>query len=299
MFKFRRIPFYLGKAGFLKWLPDEVYLKLIFKSVLGRPLNLDHPQTYREKLQWLKLYDRNPEYTTLVDKYKVREYIAEQIGEEYLIPLLGVWDKPEDIDFDALPNQFVLKCNHDSGGLCICKDKSKFDIDAAKEKLRKSLARDYFATGREWPYKNVPHKIICEKYIQDDSTKADSELTDYKFFCFNGNVDCVMVCTERSGGNTKFYYFDENWELLRQYNLAGERAPEGFTLPRPEQLDKMFEIASKLSKGKAHVRVDLYSCSGKIYFGEMTFFSASGFDTDLIDFLDYHWGECLLLPEKR
>ena len=151
-------------------MPDKEYLQRKFRAKLGTSLNLDCPQTFNEKLQWLKIYNRTPEYTVMVDKYKVRDYIAQMLGEEYLIPLLGVWDDPEDIDFDALPNRFVLKCNHNSGsGMCICKDKSKLNIAKVKAGLRKGLKQDYYLTGREWPYKDVPRKIIAEKYMEDAS----------------------------------------------------------------------------------------------------------------------------------
>lgn len=198
----------LANKGVYDNMQDEALLNRKYEAIFGKRLNLDNPQTFNEKLQWLKLYDRNPEYTIMVDKYKVRDYIKEKIGEEYLIPLIGVWDNPDDIDFDALPDKFVLKCNHNSGlGMCICKDKSKLNIENVKSELKKGLAQDYYLTGREWPYKNVPRKIIAEKYMTDTSDSSD--FTDYKFFCFNGYVDCVMVCLERSSGDTKFYFLTE------------------------------------------------------------------------------------------
>lgn len=172
-----------------------LYLRMRFKQRCGRSLNLAEPKTFNEKLQWLKLYNRKPEYTVMVDKYKVREYIAQMIGEEYLIPLLGVWDDPEDIDFDALPNRFVLKCNHNSGlGMCICKDKSKLDITKVKAELRKGLQQNYYLSSREWPYKDVPRKIIAEKYMED----ASGDLKDYKFYCFNGEMKFVMINSDRN-----------------------------------------------------------------------------------------------------
>ena len=213
---------FLIDASFGKYdsMPDELYLKKKFKSVMGKELDLEHPTTFNEKLQWLKLYDRKPEYTMMVDKYLVRKYIAEKLGTEYLIPLVGAWDDPDEIDFEQLPQQFVLKCNHNSGtGMCICKDKSKLSIPKVKAELRKGLEENYYLTGREWPYKNVPRKIICEKFMKDDSGAA--ELTDYKFFCFDGRVDSVMVCTERSSGNPKFYFFNQEWQLMR-YNKRGK-----------------------------------------------------------------------------
>ncbi len=290
---------FLAGYGIYNKLDDKEFLKKIFGASMGYELDLENPRTFNEKLQWLKLYDRKSEYTMMVDKYKVREYIKEQIGEEYLIPLLGVWDKPEDIDFNELPEQFVLKCNHNSGlGMCICKDKSKLNIERVKSELRKGLKQDYYLTGREWPYKNVPRKIICEKYMVDNSDEKQEELTDYKFFCFDGYVDCVMVCIERQTGNPKFYFFDENWNLVR-CNIRGKEAPEGFTLPKPDCMNEMFQIASKLSKGKPFTRIDLYNCNGKIYFGEITFFPDSGFDKNLLPEADKHWGSLITLPQKR
>ena len=177
--------------GIYDYLSDEEYVKRKYRACFGRKLNLENPQTYNEKLQWLKLYDRKPEYTRMVDKYRVREYIAQTIGEEYLIPLLGVWEDPEDIDFDALPDQFVLKCNHNSGlGMCICKDKSKLDIKKAKRELKKGLKQDYYLTGREWPYKDVPRRIIAEKYMVDES---GTELKDFKVLCFAGKAKMIQV----------------------------------------------------------------------------------------------------------
>ena len=264
---------------------------------MGRELDLNDPKTFNEKLQWLKLYDRRPEYTTVVDKYLVRDYIRQALGEEYLIPLIDAWDSPDEIDFDALPDKFVLKCNHNSGlGMYICRDKSKMDVEAVKKELRRGLAQDYYLFGREWPYKNVPRKIICEKFMSDHPGASD--FTDYKFFCFDGKVDCVMVCLERSSGDTKFYFFDENWELKR-LNIRGKNAPEGFTIPKPSCMDEMFAIAAKLSKGMPFVRVDLYQSNDQIYFGELTFFPDSGFDANLLKETDVYFGELLRLPDRK
>ena len=287
----------LANKGVYDNMQDEALLNRKYEAIFGKRLNLDNPQTFNEKLQWLKLYDRNPEYTIMVDKYKVRDYIKEKIGEEYLIPLIGVWDNPDDIDFDALPDKFVLKCNHNSGlGMCICKDKSKLNIENVKSELKKGLAQDYYLTGREWPYKNVPRKIIAEKYMTDTSDSSD--FTDYKFFCFNGYVDCVMVCLERSSGDTKFYFFDSNWNLKR-LNTRGKNAPDGFTISKPSQMDKMFEIAAKLSKGLPFVRIDLYQSNDHIYFGEITFFPDSGFDANLLPDTDKYFGNLIHLEDVK
>lgn len=444
---------FLIQAGNGKYnkMSDEEYVTRAFRAKMGSDLDLKNPVTFNQKLQWLKLYDRRPEYTMMADKYLVRQYIADTIGEEYLIPLLGVWDDPDAINFDALPNQFVLKCNHNSGlGMCICKDKSKLDIKSAREQLRKGLKQDYYLLWREWPYKDIPRKIIAEKYMTDDSGEelkdyklfcfngepkatlvcsdrfddnglhedfyselweklsvkrpnipatdtsiekpvnyelmkslarklakdmpfvrtdfyeingkvyfgemtffpasgfsgfqpecwdhklgqwialpadrggycinASSEfifsfkekslpdncehladkddLTDYKFFCFDGHVDCVMLCLDRSSGDTKFYFFDRDWKLLR-YNIRGKNAPENFILPKPLNMEEMFGIAERLSEGLPFSRIDLYSVSGKTYFGEITFFPTSGFDSNLLPETDKHWGEMINISKIK
>ncbi len=275
-------------------MEDEKFLRRKFKACMGRELDLENPEKFNDKLQWLKLNYRLPEYTMMVDKYLVRDYIREQLGEEYLIPLVGAWDSPDEIDFDALPDKFVLKCNHNSGvGMYICRDKSKMDVEKVKKELWRGLNQNYYLVHREWPYKDVKRKIICEKFMSD--APGASDFTDYKFFCFNGKVDSVMVCLERSSGETKFYFFDENWELKR-LNIRGKNAPEGFTIPKPECMDEMFKIAAKLSVGMPFVRVDLYQSNGQIYFGELTFFPDSGFDANLLPETDEYFGKLLELP---
>ena len=256
-------------------MPDKEYLEKKFYVTMGYPLDLNNPQTFNEKLQWLKLYDRKPEYTMMVDKYKVREYIKEKLGEEYLIPLLGVWDKAEDIDFDKLPNQFVLKCNHNSGlGMYICKDKSKLtqkEIKVIRKNLTKGLQQDYYLTGREWPYKNVPRKIIAEKYMEDET----GQLRDYKFYCFNGEPKIIMINSDREIGKTKADYFDMdfNWLDLKWGYEHADVKPL-----KPINFEKMKELAVVLSKNIPELRVDFYEVNNKIYFGELTFFDGSGFD---------------------
>ena len=282
---------YLTRAGFYNHMSDEEYLSRKYQLYFGQKLDLQNPQTFNEKLQWLKLYNRKPEYTVMVDKYKVREYIAQELGEEYLIPLLGVWDNPDEIDFDALPNKFVLKCNHNSGlGMCICKDKSELDISKVKVELRKGLKQDYYLTGREWPYKDVPRKIIAEKYMEDVS----GDLKDYKFYCFNGEMKFVMINSDRNTSRpTRADYFDRdfNWlDFTWGYSHA-EVHPK-----KPEQFEKMVAIVEKLAKGLPHIRVDLYDCNGKIYFGELTFFDGSGFDKIEPLEWDYKIGKLLKLP---
>ena len=270
------------RYGLTKILSDKCYLKMAFKANLGKKLNLKQPKTFNEKLQWLKLYKRNQEYTTYVDKYKVREYIAEKLGEEYLIPLLGVWDNPDDIDFDALPDQFVLKCNHNSGtGMCICTDKSKLNITKVKKELKKGLKENYYLRGREWPYKNVPRKIIAEKYMVDES---GYELKDYKFFCFDGEVKALFIASDRGNPNeeTKFDFYDEKFNHLPFVN---GHPNANRTIKCPESFEEMKRLASVLSKGMPHARIDFYDINGKIYFGEITFFHWSG----LVPFEPEEW----------
>ena len=275
------------------WHNDELYLKLLFYFTMGKRLDLKHPKTFNEKLQWLKLYNRRPEYTTMVDKYAVKDYVADKIGKEYIIPTLGVWDKPEQIEWDKLPNQFVLKTTHGGGnsGVAICKDKSTFNREQAIAKLNRSLRSDIYIGLREWPYKNVPKRIIAEEYIEDSRSK---ELIDYKFFCFDGYVDCVMLCLERQEGKTKFYFFDSKWQLKR-YNPRGVNAPKNFTLPKPKQIDEMFRIAGELSEGLPYARIDLYLVDGHIYFGEITLFPASGLDCNLLPTTDAYFGKLINL----
>lgn len=271
---------------------DRLYISIVYWLNLGKKLDLDSPVTFNEKLQWLKLYNRNPTYTVMVDKYRVREYIAEKLGEEYLIPLLGVWDDPDDIDFDALPNQFVLKCNHNSGlGMCICKDKSKLDIQKVKADLRKGLRQDYYLTGREWPYKNVPRKIIAEQFMSDTS----GEIRDYKFFCFNGSVKCFKIDYDRFINHRANYYDGKTKRLLK---FGEEICPPDFerVIDIPENIEEMICLAEKLSKTYSFLRVDFYNIQGRIYFGELTFFPASGFGKFIPDEWDAKLGSWIELP---
>ncbi len=271
-------------------LSDKLYLKLLYRLEMGRKLDLDNPQTLNEKLQWLKIYNRKPEYTTMVDKYAVKKYVADIIGEQYIIPTLSIWNKVEDIDFDALPQRFVLKTTHGggSGGVVICKDKSTFDRKTAVAKLAKAMKGDIYKTFKEWPYKNVPKRIIAEQYMEDEN----GELNDYKFYSFNGKVNLVLLCCDRGSGNTKFFFFDRNWQLKR-YNKMGKNAPEDFTLPKPRNIEKMFEIAEQLGKDTVFSRIDLYNVKGEIYFGEITFYPASGFDKGRLPETDLLMGNML------
>lgn len=275
----------IRKLNFL--FPDKLYLRICYYLEMGKVLDLENPKTMNEKLQWLKLYNRKPEYTIMVDKIAVKDYVAKIIGEEYIVPLLGVWDRPEDIDFDSVPSQFVLKTNHSGGntGVVIVKDKKSIDERIITRKLRMSLKSDIYSRYREWPYKNVRRKVFAEQYLGDD-------VTDYKFYCYNGYADAVLLCVDRQIGDPKFYFFDKDWKLKR-YNKRGKEAPENFTLPKPEGIDKMFELASILSRDIPYARVDFYNINGKIYFGEITFFPASGFDKNRLPESDALFGEMI------
>lgn len=275
-----------------KFWPEALYLKVFYYSYMGKKLDLKNPITLNEKLQWLKLHNRNPRYTAIVDKYLVKDIVAKIIGKEHIIPTLGAWDRVEDINFDTLPEKFVLKTNHSGGntGVVICKDKAKLDKNVTMSILTHSInSTGIYPFYREWPYKDVKRKILAEQLME---TSNGEDVSDYKFYCFDGNVDCVLTCIERQAGDAKFYFFDRNWELKR-YNKRGKDAPEGFTLPRPKNLDKMFEIAAKLSDGLPFARVDLYNVDGDIYFGEITFYPASGVDYNRLPETDLYFGSLL------
>ena len=284
----------LASRGFFKWMPDKPFIKLVYRIRTGEKLNLDNPQSYTEKLQWLKLYDRREEYTRMVDKYDAKAYIAERIGEEYIIPTLGVYNSFDEIDFDALPDQFVLKCTHDSGGLVICRDKSKLDMAAAKAKIEKSLQRNYYQRSREWPYKNVKPRIIAEVYMEDEET---AELRDYKFFAFDGVTRLLMIASERQcAEETKFDFFDMEGKHLDL--LSGH--PNADIAPAlPVNFLKMQELSSLLSKGIPQLRVDFYEVNGRIYVGELTFFHWGGTKP----FEPREWndriGSWITLPDKK
>lgn len=261
-----------GLVRIARIFPDELYLKLLFRLRMGYKLDLDNPQTFCEKLQWLKLHNRKPEYTQMVDKYDAKRYVAGIIGEEYIIPTIGVWDRVEDIDFDKLPNQFVLKCTHDSGGIVICKDKSQLDIAAAKKRLRRGLKKNYYWQNREWPYKNITPRVICEQYMEDES---GYELKDYKWFCFDGVPKALFVATDRGvkGEETKFDFYDAEFNHLPFTNGHPNALKE---IQKPAGFEQMKQLAAQLSQGQPHLRVDFYDINGKIYFGELTFYHWSG-----------------------
>lgn len=262
----------LARHGLFNRLGDETFIKLQFRAQMGKWPDLKNPKTYNEKLQWLKLYDRKPLYTKLVDKYAVRQHIADSIGEEYLIPLVGgPWESFDEIDFDSLPDRFVLKCTHDSGGVVICTNKASFNVAKARQKIETSLKRNYYLCSREWPYKEVPRRIIAEQYMADES---GTELKDYKFMCFGGEIKCSFVCSDRfSNKGVHITFFDRDWN-----RLPFERSHPASKEPirKPMAYEKMLQLAQQLSNGFPFVRVDFYEINGKIYFGEITLYPASG-----------------------
>lgn len=259
---------------------DETYLRVRFRLLMGKWPNLKNPQTFSEKLQWLKLHDRRPEYTVMVDKYAVKDYVARIIGEEYVIPTLGVWNNPEEIEWEKLPNQFVLKTTHGGGslGVVVCKDKTKLDKDKTITKLKASMKDDGFRIQGEWPYKNVPRRIIAEKYLEPSPNMKD--LPDYKWYCFNGTPKYCQVIQGRSSNET-IDFFDTSWIHQDFVGLNPMNGPEfnnAIEEPlRPSNLDVQLRITRCLSKGIPFSRIDLYSVDDKVFFGEITFFPFSGF----------------------
>ncbi len=272
------------KEKIKKLIPDKIFLKILYRKIFNEKLNLKNPQTFNEKLQWLKLYNRNPEYTKMVDKYEAKNYVASVIGKEYIIPTIGLYDKFDDIDFDKLPNQFVIKCTHDCASTIIVKDKNNFDINEVRKKINTNLKKNFFYNGREWVYKNVKPRIIIEKYMEDKQNKS---MRDYKFFCFNGMVELLYISDDSHTNYQKIAFFDKNFNKLdckrKDYNDFKQ-------LPnKPKNFEKMKTFSSILSRNIPHVRVDWYEINGKLYFGELTFYTCSGF----IPFEDKEWDKKL------
>lgn len=280
------------KQRYYSFYNDAAYLEKRFEYKTGYRLNLNNPKTFNEKLQWLKLYNHNPLYTTLVDKYAVKQYVTNVIGVQYVIPTLGIWNRYEDINFDILPEKFVLKCTHDSGSVIIVDNKNKIDYKYIKEKLNRALSINYYWMGREWPYRNVPRKIIAEKYMAESS-----QMIDYKFLCFNGNPRIVFTCTERfSSDGLKVTFFDLDWNRLdfeRHYPSSKKK------IERPYNLELMISLSEKLSKGIPFVRVDFYEIDGRVYFGEMTFFPGGGMEEFTPQIWDRELGDWIVLPKKE
>ncbi len=273
----RKILIYMNSAHLLNPLPDETFLRLLWKARFGSELNLVNPESFNEKMQWLKLYDRDPLHTLMVDKHAVKAYVAPLIGEEHVIPTLGVWTTPDNIDFSTLPDRFVLKCNHTSGeGLILCRDKTHLNREKATRELKKAMKDDYYLTYREWPYKDVPRKIIAEPYMEDLQAAALGldTLPVYKILCFEGEPRIIQTIQNDKTSHETIDYFDPDWKLLPfRQNYSNSTVPTA----RPKQLSEMLKIAKKLSSGFHFLRVDLYEINGEIFFSEFTFFSDAGF----------------------
>ncbi len=290
----RLLAAFMGR--YCTWLPDEIFLRCRYRLLMHKRLHLEPPVTFTEKIQWLKLNDRKPIYSLMADKYDVKEYVANRIGKQYIIPTLGVWDSFDEIDFSQLPNQFVLKSTNGGGGtgVVICRDKSKIDKEAAKKLLNFSLNTPASKVQGEWVYKNIKPRLIAESFL---STTENSELLDYKFFCFNGKVRCFKVDFGRFTTHHANYY-DETGALLP----FGETiCPPDFNhkISIPDSLSKMIELAEKLAEGHIFLRVDLYNVNSQIYFGECTFYPNSGFGEFTPKEWDYTLGTYLELPMDK
>ena len=275
-----------------KGIPDKLYLKMLYQVRMGEKLNLKNPRSFDEKMQWLKLYDRRPEYTMMADKYEVRKYVQDKLGERYLIPLLGVWDRVEDVDFSMLPEQYVLKCTHDSGSVLICKARNAFDIEEAKQKLEKTLKANYFYPSREWPYKNIRPRIIAEKYMMDESQE---ELKDYTIYTFSGEPYLVQVDFGRFVEHKRNLY-TMDWQYIDE-EIEYPKDPS-VRIERPECLEEMLECSRKLAKGTASLRTDFYSINDRIYFGEITFYQEAGFAHFSSEEYARKLGDMIVLPEE-
>lgn len=282
---------------FSRFIPnDKVYLSLRWFTVTHRFINWRNPSRFTEKLQWLKVYYHRPELTTMVDKIEAKKYVAGIIGEQFIIPTIAVWDSADDIDFDKLPDKFVLKCNHDSGtGMCICTDKSKLDYSSVRKGLNEGLKSDYYPISREWPYKNVKRKVFAEQYMKQEDS---SDLTDYKWFCFNGKPLYCQVIRNRSSKET-IDFFDTEWNH-QSFIGFNPRAVHAENCPScPKNLSLMIELATSLSRDLPFSRVDLYEINGNVYFGEITFFPAGGFGAFRPKKMDRVFGQYLVLPKLK
>lgn len=269
------------------------YTKLIYWSKMGRKLNLKNPKTFNEKLQWLKLYDKNPKYIKLVDKYEVRKFVMETIGAENLVPIIGVYDTPDDIPFDQLPEKYVLKCTHDSGTVIIKNSLCRLSEDEIRDILRKSIKKNYFYKYREWPYKNVKPRIICEELIK---TVDNNPPKDYKIFCFDGVPKFLFIASDRGRG-TKFDFFDINWN---KYSFTQHYPNSDYDIQKPSKWNHMFDCAAKLSKGLPHVRVDFYvDADDSVLFSEMTLTHFGGVEPFKPDYYDTYLGELLIIPKLQ
>lgn len=272
---------------------DVWYVKARYFTHTGKKLNIHNPQTFNDKLNWLKLYNHNPLYTQMVDKIEAKKYVAQTVGEKYIIPTLGIWDSSKDIDFDSLPNQFVIKCNHNSN-VIICRDKSKANLEKIRKSLEKGLQHDYYLKDREWPYKNVKRRIIAEAFMSDG---VSQDLTDYKFFCFNGIPKYCQVIKDRNTKET-IDFFDMEWNHQSFIGLNPIAENAKHKPIRPTTLEEMKMVARKLSQGLPFSRIDLYEINGHVFFGEITFFPASARGSFRPQKWDYTFGSWIKLPSK-
>lgn len=279
----------------LKFIPDKMFLQIYYFARFKKFINFKKPETYNEKLNWLKLNDRQDIYTKLVDKYDVKTEISKLIGEEYMIPTLGIWDTFDEIDFDNLPDNFVLKCTHDSEGVFIVKDKNKLDKEELKKKVNKAMKYNFYYIGREWPYKNIKPRIIAEKYMEDH---VDKELRDYKFFCFDGIAKFMFIATDRGIGETKFDYYDLDFnhlDIVQHYPNSDKE------IKKPINFEKMIQFSEKITQyfKIKHARIDFYEVDGKLYFGEITFYHFSGLQPFKPNEWDKKIGDLLILEEEE
>ena len=271
--RYARDPYYALGYDLIKkyprWMSDKFFIKVEWKMLMGYKLDLSHPQTFNEKLQWLKLYDHKPLYSTLVDKYRVKEYVAKKIGAEHVIPTLAVYQSVNEIDLNELPNRFVLKCNHDSGSVVICRDKTTFDFAAAKQKLERAIKRNFYWEAREWAYKYVKPVIFAEQYMED--THQDNETKDlltYKFICCDGKPQLMYITVKNEDVWEDYFDLDyEPLDIMRDFRHSN----------KPKTFEKMKEIAATLSQGIPQVRMDLYEANGEVYFSEFTFYDWGGY----------------------
>ncbi len=290
---FKRMLF-LSSRGFYDRVSDEEWLKKAFRLYMKKELNLDDPKTYCEKLQWLKLYDRNPAYNKMVDKYEVKKYVDSVLGEGHTIPAYGVWDSFDEIDFDSLPDQFVLKCTHDSGGSVVCRDKASFDIKAARKRLNPRLQRNFYKVGRQWVYKDVKPRILAEQYIP---TLGNKDSVEYNLTCFDGRVGLITICRgipHRTYADRTKDNYDRDFNYLPFYAFYKNTHP----IEKPKEMDEIIRISEALSQGIPQVRVDTYVIDGTVYFGEMTFYTLNGFIVFTPEEWDRKLGDMIRLPEK-
>lgn len=284
----------LDRIGFFDSWSDETYLKFVYRLRIGKKLNLDKPESFNEKLQWLKLNDHNTEYTQMVDKAEAKRYVTDLIGEQYIIPTIGVFTRFEDIEFDSLPKRFVIKCTHNSGGVVVVDDKSKLDINETKVKFTRMLKSKFYYIGREWPYKNVVPRIIIEENLQEEGTTE--QINDYKLMCFNGKVRCSFVCSNRNAKHGLCVnFYDTEWNPMPFERHYPKNPRE---ISKPSQYDKMVELAEKLSKNIPFVRMDFYQKGEQVYFGELTFYPGSGGEEFTPASWDIELGHWLKLPDS-